>query len=56
MVTPACMGGFCQFRASCPRYHATDTSEPIERACEPGRDGVERRIPIQPVKTEEPTA
>jgi hypothetical protein len=52
----ACMGGWCSRRESCPHYLAEDRSEPAERLCEPGRDGVMLEfvpcgfIPEQPVE------
>lgn len=37
----ACMGGWCLKRLQCPHYtEAHRSSEPAERLCEPGRDGV----------------
>ncbi len=41
-----CMGGMCQRRNTCPHYTTRDRkSEPVERMCEPGRDGVMRPAP-----------
>jgi len=37
----ACMGGWCRIRGRCPNYTEADRdTEPSERLCEPGRDGV----------------
>ena len=40
MTDKACLGGWCRIRANCPHYNAEDRSEPSERLCERGRDGV----------------
>lgn len=34
-----CMGGWCRKRDYCEHYHASDNRAPVERMCEPGRDG-----------------
>ena len=44
-MTTACMGGWCALREGCPHYRA-ESVDPIERICEPGKDGQLRRIPI----------
>ena len=40
MRLQACMGGFCRKREYCAHYHAIDRSDPAERLCIPGADGV----------------
>lgn len=37
---PACMGGFCQVRESCARFHASNRAYPSERLCSPHRSDV----------------
>lgn len=37
-----CLGGWCRIRETCPRYHATTARLFVERACEPGHDGLAR--------------
>lgn len=34
------MGGWCAKRGQCPNYHATDRSDPVERYCDKGADGI----------------
>lgn len=43
----ACMGGWCTRRQHCPHYHAENRSEPEERLCLPGQDGIGIDKPIQ---------
>lgn len=38
----ACMGGWCRIRETCALYLATDAHRVLERACEPGADGIAR--------------
>lgn len=41
-----CLGGFCQRRNTCPHYNTPDRfSQPVERMCEPGRDGKLKPVP-----------
>ena len=47
MSTQACMGGWCAKRAHCANYHATDRSEPVERLCMPGQDGIGLSAPVR---------
>lgn len=47
---PACMGGWCHVRESCPRYQAQTGVDPVERLCEPGRDGFVYGYPVQVVR------
>lgn len=47
----ACMGGWCSRREQCQNYHAEDRRNPIERICEPGRDGL--RVVIIPEERED---
>jgi hypothetical protein len=42
----ACMGGWCAKRGHCQHFHARDRSEPSERLCVPGADGVGMDRPI----------
>jgi len=44
--TVSCMGGWCLKRSSCSHFLAEDRSQPSERLCEPGRDGVGREFAI----------
>jgi len=46
MTVEACMGGFCRKRSHCQHYLAEDRSDPHERLCVPGRDGVGREFAI----------
>lgn len=46
-MTTACMGGWCLKRQHCPNYHAEDRSEPEERLCAPGQDGIGLSQPIR---------
>lgn len=43
----ACCGGWCKLRDYCPHYHATNRSNPAERLCLPGQDGVSDVVPIR---------
>lgn len=41
MIIRACMGGMCGRREACPHYVSpTNTVNPAERLCDPGRDAV----------------
>ena len=45
-MTAACMGGFCGKRNGCEHYRAEDRSEPSERLCVPGADGIGRDVQV----------
>ena len=45
-MTAACMGGFCGKRNGCQNYRTEDRSEPSERLCVPGEDGIGRDVPV----------
>ena len=47
VLLPACMGGFCDVRTSCARYHALNRGYPSERLCLPAK-----RDAWQPVTVE----
>lgn len=50
MTAPACMGGWCGKRAACSNYTTESRSEPVERLCIPGADGVGADIPIRIIR------
>jgi len=43
----ACMGGWCVKRDHCQHYHSELRSEPSERLCIPGRDGISDLLDVQ---------
>ena len=47
MNAVACMGGWCHRREQCQHYHADDRSDPAERLCVPGHDGIGAAFPIR---------
>lgn len=44
MTPRACMGGWCALRDRCPHHNEADRSNPAERLCLPGQDGVRESI------------
>lgn len=49
-VLPACMGGYCNLRDTCNRYHQmAHRTSPAERLCTPGRN--ELWVAIAPVRS-----
>lgn len=44
---PACMGGFCEVRTSCARYHALNRGYPSERLCSPGRHDAWQPVTVE---------
>jgi hypothetical protein len=50
MRLPACMGGWCELRDDCTRYHAKTGADPVERLCNPGRDGMIDGYPVRIVR------
>lgn len=43
---PACMGGWCELREDCSRYHAATDVDPVDRLCEMGHDGIIDGYPV----------
>lgn len=52
---PACMGGFCQVRASCASYHAANRAYPSERLCSPHRNDMWQPIAVKTQLLDEAT-
>lgn len=42
----SCMGGWCSIRDVCTHYGRPSKLDPVERMCEPGRDGLSFDHPI----------
>lgn len=47
VVLPACMGGFCDVRTSCARYHALNRGYPSERLCTRGRSDAWQPVSVE---------
>lgn len=51
---PACMGGFCDVRSSCARYHALNRAYPSERLCSPAKHDAWQPVTVVQQTASEP--